>query len=499
MNKLFYFTAGAGSAVLIIWMFVVTPIIINNDDFFEITAQNIGEVRFAEIGEELSDPRKMVFDWQRNVLEKNGNEALIRTSYDYKDIITEESFWKFQMDEKIDIFSRGYIKKAGFFMFPIHLEKKDYQVYDVGGEVLSYKFEGEEKINGLNVYKFAGQTTFDVSEMHPDLSQTVYEDYSAVNYIEPETGLEISFVEKFSDYILVEGEKVYVLSAWSKSTPFSENILTKKANQLITFHEIYEVFIPILMIVFIINSCLAIVVHSFYKKKHLSLQEEIQKAEKFASFGQLSAQLAHNIRNPLNVIKLTNELLLKHADVSEKDKERLNRIATATKRISNQVDEMMNFVRNPKAKKQNQQLDKIIQQVISDIVVPEGIKIVNKTNENYLFANEEEIYSLFHNLIQNAIEAIGETKGTISISQQVQKGNIEIKIEDSGPGIKKADISRIFDPLFTTKQNGTGLGLVSCKKIVENHGGKITFSNNPSTFTIALPLQTQKISNSVAQ
>ena len=91
------------------------------------------------------------------------------------------------------------------------------------------------------------------------------------------------------------------------------------------------------------------------------------------------------------------------------------------------------------------------------------------------------------NLFLNAIQAIGKQEGSITIRFKDEHKYNVIEIEDSGPGFPESQVSEIFEPLTTTKQTGTGLGLVSCKNIVENHGGTITAKNNPTTFTIRFP------------
>ncbi len=93
---------------------------------------------------------------------------------------------------------------------------------------------------------------------------------------------------------------------------------------------------------------------------------------------------------------------------------------------------------------------------------------------------------VFINLFYNAIQSLG-TEGKIKISSEISGNNIIIKIEDSGSGIPKGKLDKIFEPLYTTKQEGTGLGLVSCKSIIEQHRGTISVKNNPTTFTITLP------------
>ena len=90
-------------------------------------------------------------------------------------------------------------------------------------------------------------------------------------------------------------------------------------------------------------------------------------------------------------------------------------------------------------------------------------------------------------MLRNAIEVIDNNTGYIEIKIQDVENQVIIDIIDSGVGIEEENIDIIFEPLYTTKQIGTGLGLVSCKNIIEQHGGKITVKNNPTTFTITLP------------
>jgi signal transduction histidine kinase len=80
-----------------------------------------------------------------------------------------------------------------------------------------------------------------------------------------------------------------------------------------------------------------------------------------------------------------------------------------------------------------------------------------------------------------------EKKGVITVNVINEKNKVIINVQDQGPGIQKQNIDKIFEPLFTTKQEGTGLGLASCKNMVEQHGGTISVTNNPTTFTITLP------------
>ena len=120
---------------------------------------------------------------------------------------------------------------------------------------------------------------------------------------------------------------------------------------------------------------------------------------------------------------------------------------------------------------------------------PENIKIFYPTHDVKINCDPNQIEVVFENLITNSIQAIGDKPGSITISFYQENEQALIVIQDSGIGIPDKIISKVFDPLFTTKKEGTGLGLASCKSIIESHGGEISVSNKPTSFRIKLPLQ----------
>jgi signal transduction histidine kinase len=97
-----------------------------------------------------------------------------------------------------------------------------------------------------------------------------------------------------------------------------------------------------------------------------------------------------------------------------------------------------------------------------------------------------KIKGVITNIVQNSIQAI-QAKGQITITLKEVDNYVEVAISDSGDGISEENLEKIFDPMFTTKPMGTGLGLASCKELIEMHKGTITVKNNPTTFTISLP------------
>jgi signal transduction histidine kinase len=219
------------------------------------------------------------------------------------------------------------------------------------------------------------------------------------------------------------------------------------------------------------------------------LSNELIKTERLSAIGELAARLSHDLRNPLSVIKSSVEItMLRNKDkFSTQDKEVIQRINNAILRMTNQIDDVLNYVKQTPIEKKEISAVACVKNSIGWITIPTKIKITIQEKDVHVFGDEGKLEIVFSNLIRNSIDAIGNNAGNIEIRIQEVEKQVIIDIIDSGTGIKEDDMNVIFEPLYTTKQTGTGLGLVSCKNIIEQHGGKITVKNNPTTFTITLP------------
>ena len=174
------------------------------------------------------------------------------------------------------------------------------------------------------------------------------------------------------------------------------------------------------------------------------------------------------------------------------DEKQITRIESSLKRISHQIDDVLDFVRITPLHYSQFDLSKIIQNAINSITIPSKIKINFTSDEIFIEGDERKLESVFINLILNAIQAI-ENDGIVEIIWSITKTSIVIEIKDSGPGIDMKPIENIFNPLVTTKQKGTGLGLASVKNLIEQHNGTISVKNNPTTFTIEIPKKEKTI------
>ncbi len=228
------------------------------------------------------------------------------------------------------------------------------------------------------------------------------------------------------------------------------------------------------------------------QKKYLEKQiedksQDLIKSEKMAAIGELTSRLAHDLRNPLSVLQGA------HAVIKENPKlnvhERLknnNRMERAILKIVHLVDDVLDYVRISELELQKVPITEILDSAIESIDVPPKVKITCDKTDIEINCDIRKMDAVFSNLITNSIQAI-EDVGDITIQVSTIDDDIIIEIVDTGPGMTESLISKIFDPLFTTKSHGTGLGLSICKTIVEQHGGKILVKSNPTTFTVTIP------------
>lgn len=235
------------------------------------------------------------------------------------------------------------------------------------------------------------------------------------------------------------------------------------------------------------------------KEKELSLQrdflarqleettKDLIKAEKFAVIGELAARLAHDLRNPLSVIKNTMDIMSARPNLRVDERLQYTaRFRRAVQRMAHQIDDVLDYVKKTDLVLQTTSLLAIIDNAINGLVVPPNAKIDKPQQDILINCDSRKLEAVFSNIITNGIQAMDE-RGQIRI-RMIENGSIaRIEFEDSGPGIPANIINKIFDPLFTTKLTGTGLGLSICKNIVEQHGGTISVRCPPTIFTINLP------------
>ena len=210
------------------------------------------------------------------------------------------------------------------------------------------------------------------------------------------------------------------------------------------------------------------------------------KDEKLLTVGEFASMIAHNMRNPLGAINNSVSLIQGGGDPETVSRE-MDRIRRSVRRMTHQVEGVLNYVRTAPVVLESNSIRGMLDRSLEGIAVPEDIAMVMPEKDVVILADEEKMEFVFSNIISNAIQAIGDSSGHVRISVEDREDRVLVSFENSGPDIPQKEIGRIFEPLYTTKMHGTGLGLTSCKNIIDSHDGAITVKNDPVTFIIDLP------------
>lgn len=494
----------SGILVLLMWYVVILPILENPDDLIELTSQNIGIIQTRDdLGSELSEPVVTLFDWYRKIDHKDGLTYSMTTTYLARDIKNDEDYWKLTIPESMNAYTRSYTDKPGYVIFPNHLEMKSLSVYDLGGEVIQYDFLRKIDMNGLPVYVFEGSTTFDISAEYPEFSPyPVYEDYATTANVEPITGIAVAYEERFTDYAIVDGNRIPILTVENWPTDFSQNNLINTANQFKTLYFFYEWIVPLVIVtVFALSFLIYWLVNRIVLeiiKTNFLIASDKQK-------NQMVSMINHEIKNPLTPIFVSVDTLLsdKTEPLTLKQKNRVEIIKTNTARINSLLSDytdLKNFEMNKiKIQKITTDIKDLLESEISKFgTIAELKKIdiaLNMGDSWSVNVDPTRIKQVIFNLLKNSSDFVPNNSGKITIYAKKQGNQTSITIEDNGKGIPTSESEKIFDEFYRIADSnyvrqGSGLGLSICKKIIDAHDGKIwadaSYSNG-AKFIILLP------------
>ena len=213
--------------------------------------------------------------------------------------------------------------------------------------------------------------------------------------------------------------------------------------------------------------------------KQKRAEEVMRRSEKLSSLGQLSAGLAHEVRNPLAVISSCSQFCLENMSLERLVSENFQVIYRNSQRASNLINELLSFARPDRLKRKEIDINEVLSRMLhmAELEVDPSHVIFERRLRRSLpkiIGDGEKLGQVFLNLIQNAIQAVSGT-GKIVLETRFSAPDdmLEVNIIDDGPGIPEDCREKVFDPFFTTKDGGTGLGLSICYSIVEQHQGDI--------------------------
>ena len=230
------------------------------------------------------------------------------------------------------------------------------------------------------------------------------------------------------------------------------------------------------------------IIEDAYQYEFLLRQKRI---ERLVVLGQMASGIAHELRNPLNVVR-TSIFFLKNAKnaSAEKKEEHLDRIGRQVAAANDVITALSDFAKLPLPKTEPIQVKDLLSEVLAGVQLPKSISPSISCNDQMpaIVGDRRQLAIVFGNLIRNAIEAMPQG-GHLQLQTVPDGSCLCVDIRDTGHGISQQDIHRIFEPFFSTKARGLGLGLAITKAIVENHRGQLLVTSQPgegTCFTVRL-------------
>ena len=235
-------------------------------------------------------------------------------------------------------------------------------------------------------------------------------------------------------------------------------------------------------------------------------QEELIKRERLSVLGQLTAVVSHELRNPLGVISFSAYYLGRNIkEQDDKVRKHLNRIGEQVGHCDLIIDELLEYTRGTQTSLVTGEINPWLEKVLDQIAVPKGVSVKRKLAAALppVRFDGEKLRRMVINLMENAIQAVlarsakeegGHYRPFVTVSTTMEDGAVRIEFQDNGIGMVPEHASRAFEPLFTTRPRGTGLGLAVVKKIVDEHRGHVSLVSHPNhgtTVAVSLMIELQ--------
>jgi histidine kinase/DNA gyrase B/HSP90-like ATPase/DUF3068 family protein/phospho-acceptor domain-containing protein len=464
---------------------------------YAVIAEHEGQDRILEaIGGTLSAPFWIREVLQETVVNVSGNILAIKSTVVGTDAATNHVIFSNAHTFFVDRTTRKHQAMDAYFTFPPAVQKRNYEFFHpMIFTKTTFMFEREANLNGLDVYDFScAYHGTDVSSAFPQFpSHTIFSNGTCTVSVEPVTGMVVAFSKQWDDYFVHNGTRGAQVELGGKyTTEYSKAILVNHAKSTKALYYFLDAVFPSFIV--ILGIIILCVVGLFDKTKNqakfiVQAHNDLMKKEKLSTIGEVTARMAHDLRNPLHIITLTIqnlELRLSRKMDPNLD-EHLPILHDAVARINHQINQVMGFVKTMPLDITLVSMATILDDTLKSMPIPTNISVTLPAHDVSLLADRMQLAVAFSNLVANAVDAIGAGEGSIVIRAIQGKNHIVVEFEDSGEGIAAENIPKIFDPLFTTKPHGTGLGLSSVRAIIASHGGTIAVQSPPTVFIVSLP------------
>lgn len=230
-----------------------------------------------------------------------------------------------------------------------------------------------------------------------------------------------------------------------------------------------------------------------------ALEEKLREVEHLSGIGQFARGIAHEIRNPLNFISLSiDHLQEKYVPLEGNKKEKFESLMKSIKqeiqRLNKLVGDFLDYGRPIKLSLREVELHILIDDVLALVLAKaekDNVEIIRQYEESpRLFLDPELIKTCIFNVVVNAFQAM-PSGGRLTVSTKASENRVSIVFEDTGSGVSRENLSKVFDPFFSTKETGLGLGLALTKRVIEEHSGKVDFQSvegKGSTIIMSFPV-----------
>jgi PAS domain S-box-containing protein len=239
--------------------------------------------------------------------------------------------------------------------------------------------------------------------------------------------------------------------------------------------------------IFKIGDHLGLISRNITNRKRL--EEKLRRAEQFDTVNRLGATVAHDLRSPLSAISNAVWVAKKKPEMTSK---MLDIITSSVDRSIRMIEEFRAGTRDVQVVKRNTDLSILVKNAVDEVHVPESIIVRLEVPERFEADLDPDVFHrVLDNLVRNAVEAMS-SGGRLTVSANRVDNQVVVRVADTGAGILEEDATKLFEPLFTTKKKGLGLGLYFVRRAVEAHNGTISFLSKlgeGTTFTINLPLK----------
>jgi signal transduction histidine kinase len=225
-----------------------------------------------------------------------------------------------------------------------------------------------------------------------------------------------------------------------------------------------------------------------------ALTDQLIRADRLAAMGELTAGVAHEVRNPLGVIRASVQLLEDAKGDPSRTHEAAEVIKQEIDRLDRVIKALLDFGRPSKPTLVHTDLNEVLQDIVlftNRFAKQSNVHIVEKLDSDLpaVHGDPDQLKQVFLNLVTNAVQAMDKTGGTITIETRGAGEYVEVSVSDNGPGIAVGDLPKVFDPFFTKRAEGTGLGLTIVHRIIDEHEGHIEVESGPggTVFNVTLP------------